>query len=197
MITILFVLVIFIVSISFPKFIHKHNIKIYIAAGIIALIFYGEESNILTLGYIPLSFMIVVMYTGVFTRGTIKKKLMTVRAENAIIGFIFLLPHAIGFLEFYLDNSNLFDNVVPVIGLSAFIILIPLFITSFRYVRKQFKYVQWKLIHQLAYVFYILLFAHLALINNDRLLSYSILFGVYFILKYYDIKKANKKPSNN
>ena len=158
MITIIFAFLVFIISISFPKTIHKYNKLLYVLSGIIALIFYGEEANVFSLGFIPLSFMIVVMYTGVFQKGIIKKKLMTVRAENAIIGFIFLLPHAIGFLDYYLDDARLFDNIVPVIGLSAFIISIPLFTTSFRYVRKQFKYKQWKLIHQLAYVFYILLF---------------------------------------
>ena len=192
MITSVLVIVIFTLSISFPRFIHKHNYFIYIISAIIAIIFSGEEANIITLGYVPLSFMIVVMYTGVFQRGFIKKRLMTVRAENAIIGIIFLLPHAIGFLEFYLEYENLFENIVPSIGLVAFILSIPLFITSFQFVRKQFKYKQWKFIHKLAYPFYTLLFVHLALINNDRLLLYIITFGMYFILKYYDAHKITK-----
>ena len=195
MITAILVTIIFILSISFPKFIHKHNYLIYVISGIIAIIFSGEEANIITLGYVPLSFMIIVMYTGVFKKGKIKKRLMTVRAENAIIGIIFLLPHAIGFLEFFLEYSDLSENIVPLIGLSAFILSIPLFITSFQFVRKQFKYKQWKFIHKLAYPFYVLLFAHLALINNDRLPYYIILFGMYFILKYYDIHHTNRKPS--
>lgn len=195
MITSILVAIIFILSISFPKFIHKYNYFIYFILGIIALIFSGEEANIITLGFVPLSFMIVVMYTGVFKRGFIKKRLMTVRAENAIIGIIFLLPHAIGFLEFYLEYANLFESIVPLLGLSAFILSIPLFITSFKFVRKQFKYKQWKFIHKLAYPFYALLFFHLALINNDRLLLYIIIFGMYFILKYYDSYQLNKKPS--
>ena len=120
---------------------------------------------------------------------------MGVRREYSIIGFIFLLPHAIGFLEFFLEYADLFANIVPVIGLLAFILAIPLFITSFMFIRKQFKYKQWKFIHKLAYPFYVLLFIHLALINNDRLLLYIIVFGLYFILKYYDTHKTTKKPS--
>ena len=193
MITAMIVSLIFVLSISIPKFIHKHSYLIYVVAGIIALIFSGEEANIITLGYVPLSFMIIVMYTGVFQKGRIKKRLMTVRAENAIIGVIFLLPHAIGFLEFYLEYGNIFDSLVPLIGLSAFLLAIPLFITSFKFVRKHFKYKEWKFLHKLAYLFYILLFIHLALINNDRLLFYIIIFAMYFVLKYYDIKKINKK----
>ena len=195
MITAVLVLIIFITSISFPKFIHKHNYFIYVLAAIIAIIFSGEEANIITLGFVPLSFMIVVMYTGVFRRGFIKKRLMTVRAENAIIGIIFLLPHAIGFLEFYLEYSDLTENVVPLVGLVAFTLSIPLFITSFQFIRKQFKYKEWKMIHKLAYPFYILLFIHLALINNDRLLLYIIIFGMYFIIKYADHNKVIQKPS--
>ena len=196
MITAVLVILIFILSISFAKFIHKHNYLIYVISAITALIFSGEEANIITLGYIPLSFMIVVMYTGVFQKGFIKKRLMTVRAENAIIGIIFLLPHVIGFLEFFLEYADLSKNIVPLIGLVAFALAIPLFITSFQFVRKHFKYKQWKFIHKLAYPFYILLFLHLAFINNDRLLLYIITFGMYFILKYYDSHKTNKKPSN-
>ncbi len=195
MVTSILVSLIFIISISFPKFIHKYHYPIYIISGIIALVLSGQEANIVTLGYVPLSFMIIVMYTGVFQRGFIKKRLMTVRAENAIIGIIFLLPHAIGFLEFYLESSNLFDSFVPLLGLCAFILSIPLFITSFKFIRKKFNYLQWKSIHRLAYAFYLLLFAHLAFINNDRLVFYILLFGMYFILKYFDIHKANKKPS--
>ena len=82
MITSVLVIVIFTLSISFPRFIHKHNYFIYIISAIIAIIFSGEEANIITLGYVPLSFMIVVMYTGVFQRGFIKKRLMTVRAVS-------------------------------------------------------------------------------------------------------------------
>lgn len=195
MITAILVLIIFIISISFPKFIHKYNYFIYALATVIAIIFSGEKANIITLGFVPLSFMIVVMYTGIFQRGFIKKRLMTVRAENAIIGIIFLLPHAIGFIDFYLKYSNLTDDIVPLIGIAAFTLLIPLFITSFQFVRKQYKYKEWKLIHKLAYPFYILLFIHLALINNDRLLLYIIIFGMYFIIKYADYIKAIQKPS--
>ena len=195
MITAVLVTIIFTLSISFPKFIHKFNYFIFIIAGIIAIILSGEEANVITLGYVPLSFMIVVMYTTVFQKGPIKRKLMTVRAENAIIGFIFLLPHAIGFLEFFLEYADLTENIVPLIGVAAFILSIPLFITSFRFVRKHFKYKEWKLLHKLAYPFYVLVFLHLAFINNSRLLIYIITFGTYFILKYYDAHKTTKKPS--
>ena len=195
MITAILVLIIFILSISFPKFIHKHNYVIYVLAAIIAIVFSGEEANIITLGFVPLSFMIVVMYTGIFQRGFIKKRLMTVRAENAIIGIIFLLPHAIGFIEFFLEYSDLSENIIPLVGLAAFTLSIPLFITSFQFVRKKFKYKEWKMIHKLAYPFYMLLFIHLALINNDRLLLYIIIFGMYFIIKYADHEKAKQKPS--
>lgn len=197
MITAIFVVIIFVISILFAKFIHKYNYHIYILSGILAIIFFSEDPNIVNLGFIPLSFMIVVMYTGVFQKGYIKKRLMTVRAENAIIGFIFLLPHGLGFIEYYLDYGGFTDNAVPLLGLSASILAIPLFITSFHYIRKKFKYKEWKEIHKLAYVFYILLFLHLAIINNDRLLTYIIVFGVYFILKFYDSYIINKKPSKN
>jgi len=196
MITTVAIIIIFILSITFPKLIHKYNYFIYALAGVIALIFSGEDPNIINLGYIPLSFMIVVMYTGIFQKGFIKKRLMTVRAENAIIGIILLIPHSLGFLEYFLDYGGFFDNIVPLLGVSAFILAIPLFITSFQFIRKKFKYTEWKYIHKLAYPFYMLLFLHLAIINNDRLPTYLMIFGLYFILKYYDSYKVKKKPLN-
>lgn len=189
------ILIIFTLSYFFSKQIHKFNYYIYVVAGVISLIFAGAESNIITLGYIALSFMVVVMYTGVFQKGNIRKRLMTVRAENAILGVIFLLPHAIGFISYYLEYSNLLENVVPLIGIAAFIISIPLFVTSFRFIRKHFNYKEWKQIHLLAYLFYTLIFVHLILINNSRLVLYIIVFGAYFILKSYDLISNKRKSS--
>lgn len=194
MLIIIFVSIIFLLSILLPKQIHKYNYYIYIVALILAILASEEEPNILSLGYVSISFFIVVMYTGVFQKGTIKKKLMTVRAENAILGSILLIPHAYEFLDYYLDDGRFFISVVPLIGLISLIIIIPLFITSFRAIRKHFTYKQWKHLHKLSYIFYFTIFLHLALIDNSRLLIYIIIFGLYSLLKGYDkLVEYNKK----
>jgi len=193
MIMLILVSLLLIISLLIPKKIHKYNYYIYAVAFIVSLVTVGEEANIFSLGYVPLSFFIVVMYTGVFERGKIKKRLMTVRAENAVLGSIFLIPHAYGFLEFLIDEGKLLTNIVPVLGLFSLIAIIPLFFTSFRFIRKQFSYKEWKKLHELAYVFYLLLFLHLIFLNNSRFLSYIIIFGVFFTLKAYDKSKEYLK----
>ncbi|MCK5387718.1 MAG: ferric reductase-like transmembrane domain-containing protein [Candidatus Izimaplasma sp.] len=193
MLILIFVSIIFILSILLSKQIHKFNYYIYALAFVISMIATGEKANIISLGYVALSYFIVVMYTGVFDKGKTKKKLMTVRAENAILGTIFLIPHAYGFLEFYLDDGRFFTSLVPVIGLIALLIAIPLFITSFRFTRKRFTYKEWKTLHKLAYAFYITVYLHLVFIDNSRLLIYTIIFGLFFILKGFEKLKNHMK----
>lgn len=195
MITLIFITMISLVSYLFPRTIHKYNYVFYGIAAFIALLSGFDYSNIITLGYLPLSFIMVVMYTGVLDKGTFRKHLSMVRAENAIIGIILLVPHGLGYIEYYLEYASLIDSPVPLIGIASFSIAVPLFITSFPIIRKKFKYKEWKQIHLLAYLFYILVFVHLLLINNSRILIYIILFGIYIILKGFELLKRYKKPS--
>jgi len=195
MLVVIFVSLIFLFSFLFPRIIHRYHYVLYAIAAIIALISALDYSNIITLGYLPLSFMIVVMYTGVLDKGKIRKHLAMVRAENAIIGMILLAPHGIGYIEYYLEYSSLIDSPVPLLGIASLSIAIPLFITSFPFIRKRFNYKEWKQIHLLAYVFYILVFIHLLLINNSRLMIYLIIFGVYIVLKGIELFKKYRKPS--
>ncbi|MBN2605394.1 MAG: ferric reductase-like transmembrane domain-containing protein [Bacilli bacterium] len=195
MITLIFVTIISLVSYFFPKLIHKYHYILYGIAAFIALLSGFDYSNIITLGYLPLSFIIVVMYTGVLDKGKIRKHLSMVRAENAIIGIILLAPHGIGYIEYYLEYASLLDSPVPLIGIASFSISVPLFITSFPIIRKKFKYKEWKQIHLLAYLFYVLVFIHLLLINNSRIVIYIIIFGVYIILKGIELVKRYQKAS--
>ncbi|MBU1020357.1 MAG: ferric reductase-like transmembrane domain-containing protein [Firmicutes bacterium] len=195
MLVVIFVTIISLASYFFPKFIHKYNYVIYAVAAVIAIISGLDYSNIVTLGYLPLSFMVVVMYTGVLDKGKIRKHLAMVRAENAIIGIILLSPHAIGYIEYYLEYASLINSPVPLIGIASAIIAVPLFITSFPIIRKKFSYKEWKQIHLLAYLFYVLVFIHLLVINNSRTSIYLIIFGVYITLKSIELYKRYKKPS--
>ena len=76
------------------------------------------------------------------------------------------------------------------IGLVAFLVMIPLFITSFKFVRIKMKYVKWKKIQRWSYLFYGLTYLHVALIllNKDnvdilKIVIYSTIFIVYTILR--------------
>lgn len=175
------------------KQIHEYKVILYLFFGLLGLVVH-ESGNIITLGYVPFGLFLVVMFTGVLNKGLIRKRLARVRAEYAIIGFILLLPHAIGYIEIYLDEIfPTLASVSQIIGVIAFLIMIPLTVTSFQSIRKKFTYKQWKSLHQAAYFAYLGVFIHLLLLNNERFFYYLAITIVYIVLKIPDIYKQLKK----
>jgi DMSO/TMAO reductase YedYZ heme-binding membrane subunit len=174
-------------SIFLYKSIRKYRYVIYPVVAIISIIA-ADDSNIISLGYVPLGIFIVVMFAGTLDHGMLRKRLFMVRAELAIIATILALSHGISFLEYYLDDIGIFNGDFSFyLGVLAMLIMAPLFVTSFRFIRKRFSYKQWKQLHSISYIFYGLLGLHLILIQNDRMLLYIILFSSYFVLKMTSI----------
>lgn len=172
-----------ILSLLFYRQIRQYRYIIYGAIIIISIIT-TDDANIISLGYVPAGVFIVVMFAGVLEKGVLRKRLFMVRAEIAIIGSILIAPHAFGYLEYFLDDIGFFQgNLSFYIGILSIIVMLPLLITSFRIIRKQLQYKQWKRLHLLSYIFYGLVGLHLILIQNDRMWLYIILFGSYFLLK--------------
>ncbi len=172
-------------ALAFYKQIHKYNYYIYLVTILVSLVF-SDDSNIISLGFVPIGFFWIVMFSGVLDKGMLRKRLNSVRAEYAIIASILILPHAIGFIEFILEDIGILNAPVNALfGTISMVIMVPLFITSFQIIRKKLNYKQWKRIHQLAYLAYIAIFLHIILIQNDRMVIYIIIFAVYGLLKGY------------
>ncbi len=108
-------------------------------------------------GIIGFGFLNLVLFTGVLpNKYSITKLLLRHRALLSIAGVIMILPHV---------YFQLFDEkVIDVLGLSAFIVMIPLFITSFVTVRKELSHKEWHKLHKLSYIVYILIFLHLIVV---------------------------------
>jgi len=157
-------------------------------------------------GHMTFAFFILVMFAGAFKQKSKPKiMLMRVRRENAILGFMFLVPHAAFLVVIALGALN------PT-GTIAFLIMLPLFITSFPKIRKKMHPLQWRKLHKWAYPAYAMIYIHVASINTIaqedslrfvRLAIYTIIFAVYTYLKFKNYilapkKKpaAQKKPSN-
>ncbi len=152
-------------------------------------------------GHIPFAFFVLVMFAGAFKhKSKAKTTLMGVRRELAIIGFFTLLPHVVLLIWLALSNLN------PT-GTLAFLIMIPLFITSFRSIRKKMAPANWRKLHKLAYAVYAIIFLHLASItiifnimnNQDDLLAFSlgfVRFGLYLLLftVYTVMRLKNRRP---
>lgn len=113
------------------------------------------------------------------------------RTELSIIASILTLVHNLfyGFIDHHLfievfSNPFVYGKRYFVFTLSsamAIILLIPLFITSFRTVRKKINPRSWKKIQKLAYPFWILIHLHVLLIYIDVFLNPSEFHGIFLV----------------
>lgn len=186
MITIPFIIVLTLLAIYQGKNIRKHNTKIYIFATLFAIVTFVLRYKVkitepLTQGYLALAFLYIVMVTGAFNnKSFFFKKLMVVRREYSIIGFILLTSHASKYLIEFLNGDIRFEWL----GVIPFVIMFPLFITSFMVFRKKFTFTTWKKIQRFAYLAYILIFVHLIIVSEmPNFLVYLVLFIPYIVLK--------------
>jgi DMSO/TMAO reductase YedYZ heme-binding membrane subunit len=152
-------------------------------------------------GYLALSLFTVVMFIGVLNEGSVvRQALQPVRAELSIIAAILILGHLIPYLIGYLQLSV---NPAPLRGTVAFslfaslivlTLLAVLTITSFNFIKKRMKPRTWKRLQCLAYVFFALVYVHLAGFLLPSALSgspitlmsitvYSALFASYLLLR--------------
>lgn len=150
-----------------------------------------------------------VMYAGAVPNGSkLMKAVMPTRGELSIIASILTLGHNISFGLTYFRLLFTQPDCLPVNQLLAAIcslvmlcIMLPLFITSFKCVRK--KGSSWKKLQRLAYGFYALIYIHVLLLtlpgaqkgNGSYLLTvvvYSVVFLAYGALR---VRKALQKQS--
>lgn len=197
MIVLAFLIILTILAMYAGKFIRKHNVKIYIVAVIISILAFILKDKAFTTpimqGFLGLSFFYIVMITGAIDKKhKIKAKLMGLRREFSIIGFIVISPHALNYTLQGLNGTRSLEWF----GLISFVLMIPLFVTSFLKIRKKMKPKTWNLIQSAAYIIYLLLFIHLILnyTKTINLVLYVAIFGFYFVLKIiYEIKKIRTK----
>lgn len=197
MIVLAFLIILTILAMYAGKFIRKHNVKIYIVAVIISILAFILKDKAFTTpimqGFLGLSFFYIVMITGAIDKKhKIKAKLMGLRREFSIIGFIVISPHALNYTLQGLNGTRSLEWF----GLISFVLMIPLFVTSFLKIRKKMKPKTWNLIQSAAYIIYLLLFIHLILnyTQTINLVLYVAIFGFYFVLKIiYEIKKIRTK----
>ncbi|WP_250675424.1 ferric reductase-like transmembrane domain-containing protein [Paraclostridium ghonii] len=172
--------------------------------------FIGELEKAFMKGNVAIAFFLLVMFAGALNpKWKLTKKLLSIRAEAAILGCILLLPHGVMYLVRFINKILLHKPITIlyiiylIIGLIAFIIMIPLFITSLKKVRSKMSYADWKKIQRWAYPFYLLSYVHivLALLNDEeidimKLSIYTIGFVGYFSLKMIKNYKLKNKTAS-
>ena len=169
----------------FSKFIRINSLIIYIIALLISafavLVPTSPITLLITNGTIGISFLLIVMYTGVLKRGSkIKYQLNTVRSEFAILGFIFISPHV------YQTIYESIINQIPLdyFGILIYVLLVPLFITSFKVIRKTMPTSTWLKLHRISYLVYLLIFLHaIQVADLNHIIFYVLIFASYSILK--------------
>ena len=135
-------------------------------------------------GFVGLAFLYVVMIIGALNlKSTLRKKLNGVRKEYSIYGFISLTPHALKFLWAWIQGTETFEWW----GVLSFVVMIPLFITSFYLIRKKMTPKGWKQLQQFAYLAYGLLFVHLILRYTETI---NLVIYIVMMLSYTGLKLA-------
>ncbi|MBN2605594.1 MAG: ferric reductase-like transmembrane domain-containing protein [Bacilli bacterium] len=187
MITLVLIILFGLFAYFFQKQIRKNQVVIYLVALLISIaafiLFDFPLLTPITHGFTGLALFYLVMMAGALPNKTkLKKSLMSVRKEYSIIGFIVATPHALHYTIEYLNG----EIAIPLFGIIAYLIMIPLFVTSFHVFRRKMSFRAWKLVQRLAYLVYGLLLIHLILNYSLKInfVLYIVLFTVYFILKF-------------
>ncbi len=154
---------------------------------------------------------IIIMYIGILPRKSVfYKRLMPIRAELSIIASIITLGHNLAYGKHYfialLSNKKMPSNLyyASIVSLIMIAIMLPLFITSFKSIRKKMKAKIWKRLQRTAYVFYFLLWLHIILIytpsahkgNFDALFRLSFYHIIYSIYIFAKLNKLIKTKNN-
>lgn len=175
----------------YNSWMHKHNTWFLLGGLLLALVLTLVDipvfSVLINNGHLSLGIFMLVMFAGVFKKSWIVyKKILLVRGDLAILGFIFLIPHGI-------ERLSLALNGYQSTGLVAAIIMIPLTLSSFMIIRKMIRPDRWKKLHKLAYIAYLMIYIHVGfeilfnplnfyIILGETSILFHLLFIVYFVL---------------
>lgn len=165
----------------------RHPVPFYIAAVVIALAVLGCTLAsvsfpawfqnwvwpIVSRSAFSTALFAAIMWTGALPNGSkLIRHLMPIRGELSILACILTLGHNVSYGLTYFRFLFTQPSMLPGNQLAAAIcslvmicIMLPLFVTSFKSVRKKMKASSWKKLQRLAYVFYALIYVHVLLLT--------------------------------
>ena len=145
-------------------------------------------------GYVALAYLVITLSLPLLNSDSLKIKTRLF----GISAFYFSMIH---FILYIIDNSYdltlivedaLFRNYI-IVGYLALLLLIPMYLTSFKYFKDKIK--DWKKLHKIIYVVYFFILAHIYFIikaDYYYLILFSSIFLVIIIFKRYKIYKLNE-----
>ena len=116
--------------------------------------------------YVAFGLFAVVMFVGALPKdSSLCRRVMPARAELSIVATLLSGGHIVLYTMNYLKvGSSLWTTpsiVVPfAMSIIATVVLIVLFVTSFKGVRTSMPFDRWKFIQRFAYLFFVLIFVH-------------------------------------
>ena len=140
---------------------------------------------------LSLALFVVVMYIGVFAKGSrVHQWLKPVRAELSILACILACGHMAVYLASYAPRLGGAMGA----ALALLVLLLVLGVTSFGFVKKHMRTESWKRLQRWAYVFFGLVYMHLMLMlapaasrgGEAALITvavYTVVFGAYAVLR--------------
>lgn len=173
-------------------------------------------SDYLQKGILAAALFVIVMFAPLMPKKSrFIRVFMGLRGEIAIMASFLLLSHIIRYGKDYVTRYFLGENqwqiqtILTVIVCAVMIaLLIPLAITSFQRIRRKMNARRWKKLQRSSYLFYALIYIHVAVLYLPRALSgnaahlidmciYSLIFGSYTVLRLrkYLLQKKRMKAA--
>lgn len=209
----------------FENNIRKHAVIWYCSAFILSLLclFLPDTTpawlsmivtNYISRGTVATALFILVMYARVLPpKSRLFRTLMSLRAPLAIMASFMILLHNGSYFIHYYNNTtkrNIImsfpERIAACCTVLMLLLLIPLTITSFTSIRKKMKGITWKKLQRLSYIFYGLIYFHVACLfglqiarGNQayqiELAIYTAIFGIYLVCRVALYLKNTKKLS--
>ena len=161
--------------------------------------------KIFSRGIFATATFMIVMYLGTITKhNDFSKKLMAIRGEISIMASLLVFSHNIIFgLRYF---PTLFTNpssmpkrelIASIITMFLLLMLIPLFVTSFKSVRKKMKARSWKNLQKMAYPFFIGIYVHIMVLYSanwkENMLGIIIYTTIHLLYIVSRLRKRNIK----
>ena len=169
----------------------KHPLPYYLGAAFLTLLvivldFAGIRAKgfiaewimpVLTKGALSGALFVIIMWAGALPNGhRLLKRIMPVRGQLSILACILVFAHAVTFRNYILSlftaPGKLKGTVLAasICSLLLLLIMLPLFVTSFKAVRRKMNAKRWKALQRTAYVFYGLILGHILFFTYRNIL---------------------------
>ena len=145
-------------------------------------------------GYIALVYLVITLSMPLLNSNSLKIKTRLFGISAFYFSMIHFILYVIDYsydLTLIIEDALLRNYII--VGYLALILLIPMYLTSFKYFKDKIK--EWKKLHKIIYVVYFFILAHIYFIikaDYYYLILFSSIFLVIIIFKRYNIYKLNE-----